>query len=189
MPPNSDRPGSNCAKSAWPPSARDFSHKITSCPRLAATAAAFMPPTPPPITITRRGCLRGAMMSVPELAAGHRVLNAGDPVMRETMTDTGLVAADAGPDVVAPALPRLGREIGVADQRPCHAHHIGIAVVQNLFGGLRLVDPSGDKNRNRYRLLLWCAPAARHRHGPVAMGGKTWTHPPGDADDPAMTLT
>ena len=41
------------AAMSWPPSWDDFSARITSCPRMAATRAASIPAAPPPTTSTR----------------------------------------------------------------------------------------------------------------------------------------
>ncbi|MNE17661.1 hypothetical protein D3C80_1106500 [compost metagenome] len=52
-PPNSARRGSSCASNTWPPNWALASYKVTSCPRRAATAAAFMPAGPPPAIMMR----------------------------------------------------------------------------------------------------------------------------------------
>ena len=49
---HSARVGSCLSTLRWPPSSRSFSRSITRCPRLAATAASFIPLGPPPTTTT-----------------------------------------------------------------------------------------------------------------------------------------
>ena len=63
------------------------------------------------------------------------------------MPDAGLVAADAGADVVQLAGLRLARHLGVADHRTRHADHVGLAGCDHLLGVLRLVDAAGDEHR------------------------------------------
>jgi hypothetical protein len=41
------------------------------------------------------------------------------------MVQTGLVAGDAGRDLGRPARPRLGDEIGIGEEWPRHADHVG----------------------------------------------------------------
>ena len=67
--------------------------------------------------------------------------------------DAGLVAADAGADVVEPPVARLIGQLRVADHRPGHAAQIGLAGGQDALGDLRLVDAPGDQDRQAHRLL------------------------------------
>ena len=69
------------------------------------------------------------------------------------MPDTGLIAGDAGADVIGPVLLRLARHFGIADHRPRHAAHVGGAVCDQCLGLLRLVDAPGDEDRDGQRRL------------------------------------
>ena len=62
------------------------------------------------------------------------------------MADAGLVAADAGADVVGPAFPRLVGHLGVADHGPGHAADVGRAPAEDPLGDLGLVDAAGDED-------------------------------------------
>src|SRR6185369_14681811 len=84
-----------------------------------------------------RGRLQG---TVGEFAAGLRMLDAGDRVAHVEMADTGLIAGDAGADVIELASLGLARHLRIADQRPGHADHIGLAAGDDLVTILRLVD-------------------------------------------------
>jgi hypothetical protein len=81
------------------------------------------------------------------------VLDARDRETLLKVADAGLVAADAGADVVDPVSRRLARHRRVADHRPGHAAHVGLAGGYHGLGLLRLVDPARDQYRDIDRLL------------------------------------
>jgi hypothetical protein len=85
--------------------------------------------------------------AVDELASGFGVLDAGDRITLVEMADAGLIASDAGADVVATPGHRLRRHIWIADHGAGHAASIGLAIGDHRFGDLRLVDAAGDQDR------------------------------------------
>ena len=97
--------------------------------------------------------LRRCQRAVGELAASLGMLDAGDGEADLHMPDAGLVAGDAGADVVAAICPRLRRHLGIADHRAGHAAHIGGAVGDDALGFLRLIDAAGDEDRLAQALL------------------------------------
>ncbi|MNZ79298.1 hypothetical protein D3C78_978990 [compost metagenome] len=117
------RRSDGCLHSARP--AADDHHPLASCRRL--------------------------QRAVDQLAAGFRVLDAGNRVAAMEMADARLVAGDAGADVVRAALLGLGRHLGIADQRAGHPAHVGLAGSQDCLGLVRLVDPPGDEHRDAKR--------------------------------------
>ena len=84
--------------------------------------------------------------AIGQLAPGLRALNAGDGIAHDQVADTGLVAADAGADVVEPAGGCLVRHLRVADHGPGHAAHVGLAAGDHLLGDLGLVDAPGHQH-------------------------------------------
>ena len=120
MPPNSARPGSSCASSAWPPSCaaclveRDVDDRARP-----ATAAAFMPAGPAAgdedaLSRLGAGCACRRLSSRP--VSGCWMQEIGSPV---EVADAGLVAGDAGADVVERGRPSaLLRHLGVARSSP-----------------------------------------------------------------------
>ena len=123
-----------------------------------------------------------------ELAAGLGVLDARDRESFQHMADTGLIAGDTGANIVEAAGRRLRRHIGIADHRPGHADHIGLAGGQDLFGGLRLVDPPGDEHRqagigfDRGRERRDVSVVDRHRRHDMNRAGEPGGGPGGDVD-------
>ncbi len=69
------------------------------------------------------------------------------------MTDTGLIAGDAGANIVGPALLRLAGHFRIANHGPCHAAHVRLTFGNNTLGILGLVDTAGDENRRSGGLL------------------------------------
>ncbi len=165
MPPNSARVGSNWASRAWPPSWPSRSCRCTSWPRWAATVAALRPAGPPPTTMILRGFgARGLFSNCNSRpVSGCWMQEIERPKLE--VADAGLVAADAGADVIGPSISRLVGHFGIADHRPRHAAHIGGTFGQNLFGDLWLVDAACHEDC-RSRRLLHLAREGRH----IAMG-------------------
>nr|CAI0335622.1 hypothetical protein SHINE37_10579 [Rhizobiaceae bacterium] len=97
-------------------------------------------------------CGRRHQRAEGQLAAGLRVLDAGDRHAAVKVADAGLVAGDAGADVVGAALLGLCRHLGIADQRARHAADIGRARGDDRLGLVRLVDAAGDEDRHLQRL-------------------------------------
>ncbi|MNF59366.1 hypothetical protein D3C84_409520 [compost metagenome] len=64
------------------------------------------------------------------------------------MVQAGLVAADAGVDLVAAALGGLVDELRVREERSGHGDHVGVALGQHLFGHFRGVDAVGGDQRD-----------------------------------------
>ncbi len=63
------------------------------------------------------------------------------------MADAGLVAGDAGANVVEASGQRLVGHFRIGDHCPRHAAHVGLTRRQDLFRDLRLIDPSGNEHR------------------------------------------
>ncbi len=64
------------------------------------------------------------------------------------MADAGLIAGDTRSDVFGGAPRRLVGHVGVADERPRHAAHVGVTARDHRFRILRLIDSAGDENWN-----------------------------------------
>ena len=63
------------------------------------------------------------------------------------MADAGLVAADAGADVVEAPGGRLVGHLGIADHGPGHAAKVGLAAGHDLLGDARIIDAPGADQR------------------------------------------
>ncbi|MCY1410235.1 hypothetical protein D9M71_256000 [compost metagenome] len=87
-------------------------------------------------------------LRIDQLAAGFRVLDAGNGVAAMEVADARLVAGDAGAHVVAAAGGGLVGHLRVADQGAGHAADVGLAAGEDGFGFLGLVDPPGDEKRD-----------------------------------------
>ena len=61
--------------------------------------------------------------------------------------DVGLVAGNAGADLVDASLARLVGHLRIRDHCPRHAAHVGLACSQHTLGDLRLVDAPGYEHR------------------------------------------
>jgi hypothetical protein len=91
-------------------------------------------------------CAAGAItISVSWQARGltrHEVI-----LQREDVVQTGLIAGDAGVDVVGPVLARLAHELRVGQEGPRHRHHVADALGQQRSATsgvlMRLVAISG----------------------------------------------
>ncbi|MNK94348.1 hypothetical protein D3C87_1145470 [compost metagenome] len=83
-----------------------------------------------------------------QLAPGFRVLDAGNRQALVEVADARLIAGNARPHVFDAAGVGLVGHLRIADQRPGHAAHIGLAASQNQLGFLGLVDAPGDEQRN-----------------------------------------
>ncbi|MNX74097.1 hypothetical protein D3C86_1055230 [compost metagenome] len=64
------------------------------------------------------------------------------------VADARLIAGNARPHIFDAAGIGLVGHLRIADQRPGHAAHIGLAASQNQLGFLGLVDAPGDEQRN-----------------------------------------
>ncbi len=108
---------------------------------------------------------RGAGRQI-ELPAGTRVHETGRGLVAEDEVEAGLVARDAGVDLVAAACARFQCELGVGQERTGERHGVGVAVAHERLGHLRRVDPVGRHDRDRHRLLKAlhreCERRARH---------------------------
>ncbi len=100
------------------------------------------------------------------LAADGRVLHAADALVHADAADAPLVAGDAVAQIVQPPFLGLLGQVGVADQRPAHADHVGLAGGQHFFGHHRVIDAAGAEDRD---LELLAHPGGE-RNG-VAQGG------------------
>ncbi len=83
------------------------------------------------------------------LVARQRVHEAGRDLAGEDVVEAGLVAGDAGVDLVSAVLAGLAHEEGIGQQRPGHRHHVAIAFGQQPLGHLRRVDAVGGDKRDR----------------------------------------
>ncbi len=82
--------------------------------------------------------------------AGARVDQAGGDLAAKGMVQAGLVAGNAGVDLVGPALARLAHEVAIGQQRPGHGHHVGIALGQQALGHFGRVDAVGGDQRDAH---------------------------------------
>ena len=77
------------------------------------------------------------------LMTGARVHQAGRDLAAEGVVQAGLVAADAGVDLIGLAGGGLGHELGVGQEGARHAHYVGVALGQHGFGHVGRVDAVG----------------------------------------------
>ena len=82
------------------------------------------------------------------LVAGAGIDEAGGQAACEGMVEAGLVAGDAGGDLVGAPCARLGHEIGIGEEGARHAHHVGRAVGKDRFGDLGRIDAVGGDERH-----------------------------------------
>ncbi len=66
------------------------------------------------------------------------------------LIEAGLVAANAGVDLIGATRLRFGEQLGIGEERTGHRHHIGIAARQNIVGDLRIVNSVGGNQWNRH---------------------------------------
>ncbi|MCY1401763.1 hypothetical protein D9M71_168860 [compost metagenome] len=69
------------------------------------------------------------------------------------MVQAGLVATDAGVDLVGAAFSGLVDEVRVGEERTGHGHHVGVAFGQDLLGHFRGIDAVGGDQRNLHLAL------------------------------------
>ena len=60
--------------------------------------------------------------------------------MREPMSNTGLVATNAGANIVGASIGHLVDEVGVANKRARHSDHVRLTRIDHLLGKLWLID-------------------------------------------------
>jgi hypothetical protein len=84
---------------------------------------------------------------------GARVHQAGRDLAAEGVVQAGLVAADAGVDLIGFARSGLGHEVGVGQEGARHAHHVGVAFGQHGLGHLGRVDAVGGHQRDAHLAL------------------------------------
>ena len=84
---------------------------------------------------------------------GPGVDQAGGDLAGKSVVQTGLVAADAGVDVLCPARSRFVDEIRVRKERARHAHHVGVALGQHGLGHVGRVDAVGGHQRDAHLAL------------------------------------
>ena len=87
------------------------------------------------------------------LVAGARIDQAGGDLAAEGVVQAGLVAADAGVDIVGLALGGLAHKFCIRQERAGHGDHVGHAVGQNLLGHFRRVDAVGGHQGNAHLAL------------------------------------
>ena len=133
----------------WPPISAAASNRCTSWPRSASTRGAARPAGPGADDGDALPA-RGGTVSQLRLVAGARVDHAGGELVPERVVEAGLVAGDAGVDLVGAAGCRLAHELGVRQERARHGHHVGAAVREQPLGHLRRVDAVGRAERNRH---------------------------------------
>ena len=116
-----------------------------------------------------RDALLRARLAVAQLGleGRPRVDQAGGAAVGEGMIEAGLVAGDAGVDLLGPAGTGLGHELRVGQQRPGHRYQVGLAGGEQGFGDLRGVDPVAGDHRHLQFVAQPCADLgegrARHR--------------------------
>ena len=84
--------------------------------------------------------------------ASARIDQARGELARERVIKAGLVAGDAGVDLVLAAFERLVDQIGIGQHRPRHRNEIGMAGGQHLFRYIRHVDAVRRDHRNAHML-------------------------------------
>ena len=95
----------------------------------------------------------GAQIDQLGFVAGARVHQAGGALELEGMIQAGLVAGDAGVDLVGAAFGGLVDELRVRQQRPGHGHRVRLAAGDDALGGVRIVDPVGGHHRDRHHVF------------------------------------
>ncbi len=85
------------------------------------------------------------------LVAGARIDEARGALVREGVIQAGLVAGDAGVDLVRAAARRLVHEFGIGQKRPRHRHQVGVAARQQGFGLVRHIDAVRGHHRDAHR--------------------------------------
>ena len=85
------------------------------------------------------------------------------------MIQAGLVAGDAGCDLIGASLGRLRHEMRIGQEGARHRHHVGTSLGQNLFAHVRCIDPvrSDDGDTHLAHQLLGdpCKGLARNAGG------------------------
>ena len=108
----------------------------------------------------------------------------------EDLVQAGLVAGDAGDDLVAAALGELVRQLGVGQQRPGHGDEIGLAVGEDLLGDGGGMDPVGGDHRHVHQLAqgggVLDEGRARHRGDDRGHPGLVPADPGGEHIHPAL---
>ncbi len=79
---------------------------------------------------------------------GTRIDQAGCQLAGEDVIETGLVAGDAGIDLVRPIGRGLVHEIGIGKERSGHRDHVGATRGENILGNFRRIDAVGRDQRN-----------------------------------------
>ncbi|MNM52371.1 hypothetical protein D3C81_634490 [compost metagenome] len=127
--------------------------------------------------------LHGAHGQVVELGlvAGTRVDQATGQLAAEGMVQAGLVAADAGIDLVAAAGSGLVDEVRVGQERPCHRDHVGIALGQHRLGHFRSIDAVGGDQRNVHHATQLGGDLAECRTRHLGGNGRDTRFVPADA--------
>ncbi len=77
------------------------------------------------------------------LVTGARIDQTGGDLAGEGMVQAGLVAADAGVDLVGAVFTRFLHEGGVGQQGAGHRHHVAVTVGQQALGHLGRIDAVG----------------------------------------------
>ena len=77
------------------------------------------------------------------LVAGQRIDQTGRPLVLKDEVEAGLIACNAGVDLVASVIFGFAHPVGISEQRPGHRHHVGIAVGEHLFCHFGHVDAVG----------------------------------------------
>ena len=171
-PRNSSLPGTRAARCNCPPTRGALSNRVTRCPRPAAVIAAASPAGPAPTTAMVFGASVGAgTISVSKQARGltRQVLI----LPGEGVVEAGLVAGDAGRDLVRPPGRRLGDEIGIGEERAGHADHVGGArrrAAPSATSGV-LIRFEAISGRPTLPMSFWVTQAKAARGTEVAMVG------------------
>src|ERR1700721_162860 len=109
------------------------------------------------------------------------ILDAGDGISLVEVPDAGLIAGDAGADIVGCAAGRLVRHLWIADEGASHAADIGVIARDHRLSLLRLIDAPGHEYRY-LRLPLEAGGvgddiAGFHGHGRCGGNGGPTTKP------------
>ena len=96
-----------------------------------------------------------------KLAPRFGMLDAGNRQAAMKVTNAGLIATDAGANVVQASRLRLGGHQRIGDQGTGHASHIGLACRKDGLGNLRLLIRPATKTGTRTADLIWPDACAR----------------------------
>ena len=127
-------PGERGFEAGLPPGVSDAPSRVTRCPRLAATHAASSPATPVPTTTTWRAVAQGTGCHCASPASPRCGLWSSANGFPAWTSPQQKLLNTQGTDLVGSSVSGLGRECGIADLGPGHAHQLGVAAAHDALG-------------------------------------------------------